>query len=591
MNRPDVPRSQGRHAGGPASPGAPSPAVLEQASLEQVIGRLGPMAPQQAATVGLAVLDQLVVVHGQGMLHGDVRPGSVLLGPYDQIILSAPTFRSPTFTAPEGVTGPAADLWSLGATLYTAVEGRAPSPGGSLDNAGPIAPILFQLLSGDPAQRPSPGALRNILLGISQNRGEAPAPPPPAPADLLSPPAPLPPAPVDLLSPPAPLPPSPADLLSPPDPLSGPPPADAPPGSPDAPPGSPSSHAPPPSDALPGVPPPSAPFETQSIVPVLTATAPPFTPEAASPPQPVFDSADTMPPRAASDPAAITPIPAEPRGPGAPPQAPPSSGAPASQELVPVTGRPREVLPASAAQDGPTGPTSPAGPAGPAGRPDRRAGVLVPRPVVALTGVLLLGMAVTVGVLLASPGSGSGEGEAAAAPAAGAKGLFATAPRACSLLDDKQVNELVPGFRSSEVEPAACDWLNQHDWRKPSPEKFDLRVRLVAQPPDASGVERAKEYLSGKRTDLVGRGKFATPKPTPPQNLKGIGEEAFSTGGYSSINLYGGSYKATVLFRVGNLIAQVEYERGGVRNDRDGRIAAGAQKAARWLAQSLKTDG
>ncbi|MFD8556217.1 hypothetical protein ACFV1N_02870 [Streptosporangium canum] len=575
MNRPDVPRSQGRHAGGPAATGAPSPAVLEQASLEQVIGRLGPMAPQQAATVGLAVLDQLVVVHGQGMLHGDVRPGSVLLGPYDQIILSAPTFRSPTFTAPEGVTGPAADLWSLGATLYTAVEGRAPSPGGSLDNAGPIAPILFQLLSGDPAQRPSPGTLRNILLGISQNRGEAPAPPPPAPADLLSPPAPLPPAPTD--------------LLSPPDPLSGPPLLNAPPGHPDP------LSGPSPSDAPPGVPPPPAPFETQSTVPVLTATSPPFTPasapEAASPPQPVFDTADTMPPRGASDPAAIAPIPPDPRGPEAPPQAPPPSGAPASQELVPVTGRPREVLPASPAWGEPTGPTSPAGPAGPAGRPDRRAGVLVPRPVVALTGVLLLGMAVTVGVLLASPGGGSGEGEAAAAPAAGAKGLFATAPRACSLLDDKQVNELVPGFRSSEVEPAACDWLNQHDWRKPSPEKFDLRVRLVAQDPDASGVERAKEYLSGKRTDLVGSGKFATPKPAPPQSLKGIGEEAFSTGGYSSINLYGGSYKATVIFRVGNLIAQVEYERGGVRNDRDGRIAAGAQKAARWLTQSLKTDG
>ncbi|MEV4242426.1 hypothetical protein AB0J63_03340 [Streptosporangium canum] len=573
MNHPDVPRSQGRHAGGSAATGAPSPAVLEQASLEQVIGRLGPMAPQQAATVGLAVLDQLVVVHGQGMLHGDVRPGSVLLGPHDQIILSAPTFRSPTFTAPEGVTGPAADLWSLGATLYTAVEGRAPSPGGSLDNAGPIAPILFQLLSGDPAQRPSPGTLRNILLGISQNRGEAP--PPPAPADLLSPPTPLPPAP--------------ADLLSSPDPLAGPPPLNAPPGPPDP------LAGPPPSDALPGVPPPSAPFETQSTVPVLTATAPPFTPasapEAASPPQPVFDSADTMPPRAASDPAAIAPIPADPRGPGAPPQTPPPSGVPASQELVPVTGRPREVLPASPAWGEPTGPTSPAGPAGPAGRPDRRAGVLVPRPVVALTGALLLGMAVTVGVLLASPGGGSGEEDAAAAPAAGAKGLFATAPRACSLLDDKQVTELVPGFRSSEVEPAACDWLNQHDWRKPSPEKFDLRVRLVAQNPDASGVERAKEYLSGKRTDLVESGKFATPKPAPPQSLKGIGEEAFSTGGYSSINLYGGSYKATVLFRVGNLIAQVEYERGGVRNDRDGRIAAGAQKAARWLTQSLKTDG
>ncbi|MFC7644792.1 hypothetical protein ACFQX6_31970 [Streptosporangium lutulentum] len=176
MNHPDTPRSQGRHAGGPTDlrpeAGAEVPSVLEQASLEQLIGRLGPMPPQRAAVVGLAVLDQLVAVHNRGMLHGDVRPGSVLLGPYDQIILTGPNLPSPAFTAPEGVTSPAADLWSLGATLYTAVEGHPPAPGGALNNAGPIAPILFGLLSGDPTQRPAPGIVRSTLLDIAHTRAE-----------------------------------------------------------------------------------------------------------------------------------------------------------------------------------------------------------------------------------------------------------------------------------------------------------------------------------------------------------------------------------------------------------------------------------
>ncbi|WP_433252976.1 hypothetical protein ACQPYK_08770 [Streptosporangium sp. CA-135522] len=577
MNHPDVPRSQGRHAGGPAGvesalAGALSPAVLEQSSLEQVIGRLGPMAPRQAATVGLAVLDQLVAVHNQGMLHGDVRPGSVLLGPYDQIILGTPTFRSPTFTAPEGVTGPAADLWSLGATLYTAVEGRPPSPGGAFDNAGPIAPILFQLLSGDPAQRPDPGTLRNALLDISRNGGEAPASPvPSSPADPQA---------------------GPSGAPSP-DALSGPIGADALSGPIGA-----GTAAPLLPGTPPAVPPSPAPSEPEPIAPVLTAPGvapsgatsaepsspssgpgtPPPGPGTPPPPPPAFDPADTMPPQPAFDLSA----PPDPHGqrPVLQTSSSPGASAAASRELVPVSGTPREA-PASAPRGEPTGPTE---------RSGRRAGVLVPRSIVALTGVLLVGMAVTIGVLLTTASGDSGQ-EDPAEPVAGGKGLFATVPRACSLLDDKQAGQVVPGFKSSEVETGACDWLNQHDWRKPNTEKFDLRVRLVAQKPDASGVGRAKEYLSGKRTDFVNNGKFATPKPAAPQNLKGIGEEAFVTGVYSPLNIYGGSYKATVVFRVGNLIAQVDYERGGVKADGDGKIAAGAQQVARWLTQSLKTDG
>jgi hypothetical protein len=269
--------------------------------------------------------------------------------------------------------------------------------------------------------------------------------------------------------------------------------------------------------------------------------------------------------------------------------APPMPGAPSlpddptARETAPGTGTRRDIPLASPSQ-APTGPTE---------RSDLRAGVIVPRSVVALTGTLLIAMAVTIGILLTSVLSGSGESDAVAdsAEVAGAKGRFAAAPRACGLLDDRQAGEVVPGFKSSEVEVAECNWLNSHDWRKPNVEKFDLRVRLVAQKQDGSELARAKEYLAGKKKDFVDKAQFTTPKPAPPKDLKGIGEEAFSFGGYNSINLYGGSYKVTVVLRVSNLIAEVEYERGGIKTDSDGKITKNAEKVARWIAESLKTHG
>nr|BFE86941.1 hypothetical protein GCM10020093_095420 [Planobispora longispora] len=146
---------------------------------------------------------------------------------------------------------------------------------------------------------------------------------------------------------------------------------------------------------------------------------------------------------------------------------------------------------------------------------------------------------------------------------------------------------MVPGFQSSEVEAAECNWLNR-DWRKPSAEKYDLRVRLVAQKQDGSEIARAREYLASKKQDILGKGRLATPKALPPQDMSGVGEEAFIAAAHNTINLYGGSYKVTVVFRVSNLVAEVEYERGGVKGDPDGKIAENAGKTARWLAEALR---
>lgn len=89
---------------------------------------------------------------------------------------------SPTYMAPELIRGeaprPTVDLWSLGATLYAAVEGRPPfpqrepvptlaavlsDPPSPTRLAGPLQPLLAQLLVKDPQKRPSHAAIHALL--------------------------------------------------------------------------------------------------------------------------------------------------------------------------------------------------------------------------------------------------------------------------------------------------------------------------------------------------------------------------------------------------------------------------------------------
>ncbi|MBB5074584.1 protein kinase domain-containing protein [Nonomuraea endophytica] len=149
---------------------APGSTPVDRA-LDQVIGTTGPLPPVQVAAIGLAVLDQLVGLHARGEHHGDIRPGNILLSPSGQAILSPPLMPNgiSAYTAPEGATGPAADMWSLGATLFAAVEGLPPAPGAPLTRAGALAAVLYALLAGDPAARPAPAPLRQEFLTISQS--------------------------------------------------------------------------------------------------------------------------------------------------------------------------------------------------------------------------------------------------------------------------------------------------------------------------------------------------------------------------------------------------------------------------------------
>ncbi|MBM7807249.1 hypothetical protein JOD57_003086 [Geodermatophilus bullaregiensis] len=172
--------------------------------LSEVVTRDGPLSPQRTALVGLAVLGVLRAAHGIGVLHRDVTPANVLLSAQGdaspgRVFLTdfgvtesvgdaalAGTgllIGSPGYTAPELALGespgPASDLWSLGATLFTTVEGRPPYEGGDAAGtlaavvsgeqapyvrSGPLQPVLERLLDPDPARRPPPEELE-VALG------------------------------------------------------------------------------------------------------------------------------------------------------------------------------------------------------------------------------------------------------------------------------------------------------------------------------------------------------------------------------------------------------------------------------------------
>lgn len=170
-------------------------------SLQDVIDTDGPLPPWRVADIGLSVLAALRTAHKAGVLHRDVKPGNVLLADDGRVVLTdfglatfdgdpqvtrtgmilgSPQYISPE-RASEGISSPESDLWSFGATLYAAVEGRAPyarpnalatltalvteDPDPS-PRAGPLQPTLDLLLRRDPARRPAAEVVERLLRRV-----------------------------------------------------------------------------------------------------------------------------------------------------------------------------------------------------------------------------------------------------------------------------------------------------------------------------------------------------------------------------------------------------------------------------------------
>ncbi|MFF9849895.1 serine/threonine-protein kinase [Streptomyces litmocidini] len=179
-------------------------------SLADAAKEAGTIEPREAARIGLHVVGALRAAHAAGVLHRDVKPGNVLLARDGRVLITdfgiaaiegdstitrtGEIVGSIDYLAPErvqgGDPGPASDLWSLGATLYTAVEGTSPfrrtSPISTMqavvteepphpEKAGPLASVIVALLRKDPAQRPRADEAARMLLDAMEGRAPAAA--------------------------------------------------------------------------------------------------------------------------------------------------------------------------------------------------------------------------------------------------------------------------------------------------------------------------------------------------------------------------------------------------------------------------------
>ncbi|MFG2873735.1 protein kinase [Streptomyces sp. NPDC048337] len=195
--------------------------LVDGPSLDDSVTRYGALDPYEAAAIGAKLMDALDAAHRAGVLHRDVKPGNVLLERGGRVVLtdfgiatmeasgdeamakltrSGELVGSLDYLPPERAQGrepgPASDIWSLGMTLYSAVEGVSPfrrtsvwstlaaivaEPLPEPRRAGPLAPVLLALMAKEPESRPTADQARAMLEQVAAGgAGARPAQPGPA---------------------------------------------------------------------------------------------------------------------------------------------------------------------------------------------------------------------------------------------------------------------------------------------------------------------------------------------------------------------------------------------------------------------------
>ena len=177
-------------------------------TLAAVLEHGGALQPDEAAKVGAEVGSALAAAHAVGIVHRDVKPGNILIAEDGAALISdfgiaralgdatltssGMIHGTPAYLAPEVARGSeanfASDVFSLGSTLYSALEGRPPF--GTDDNtmallhrvasgqfpppqhSGPLTPVIMDMLAIDTDERPSMGAVAEGLARLAKGRDE-----------------------------------------------------------------------------------------------------------------------------------------------------------------------------------------------------------------------------------------------------------------------------------------------------------------------------------------------------------------------------------------------------------------------------------
>ena len=179
---------------------------LPSKSLSTVLSERGTLSPRDVASIGQQVASALSAAHNAGIVHRDIKPGNILLG--DEGVVKITDFGisratgdvtvtatgmlagTPAYLAPEVAKGydpgSPSDVFSLGSTLYAAIEGAPPFglnentiallhqvASGKVNppkQAGPLTALLMRLLRPEPEDRPTMAEAREALAAVAAGR-------------------------------------------------------------------------------------------------------------------------------------------------------------------------------------------------------------------------------------------------------------------------------------------------------------------------------------------------------------------------------------------------------------------------------------
>jgi predicted Ser/Thr protein kinase len=162
--------------------------LIEGGSLQDTLARTGTMPPESVADIAESLLQAVRAADAAGVLHRDIKPGNIMMSTDGRVVLTdfgiatmegGPSITragaligSPEYMPPERLEGGPAehrgDLWSIGVTLYAAVEGTSPfrrdsitatiaavisAPLPPMSRAAWLEPVITGLLEHDPNQR------------------------------------------------------------------------------------------------------------------------------------------------------------------------------------------------------------------------------------------------------------------------------------------------------------------------------------------------------------------------------------------------------------------------------------------------------